>query len=492
MDVRRFGRVFSGLLIVMLLQSAPSATADYYDGLRAYDAKDFAAALAEWRPASDAGDAQSQFRLAELLEHGLGTPQNFVRAHLYYNLAGAQGNEEARARRDAIGEMMTGEELAEARKLAADWVSRVAVEPVSEPSSASAESVEAEPSVDVTAPPPPSDPGPEISDAGTIREAQTILTQIGFDAGPVDGVIGAKTRDAISEWQSNHDREQTARLTTDVLAGLREIDVTSIVTDKDLIREAQTILWRAGRLDEPGSAITGVDFRYAIGAWQSYGGMKPTYLLTPDVLEALRAINFSSEITDPNVIREVQNILFEIDLLDLYGEELGSEAGILAGDTRFALWGHELLDESSMELPPAFVLLTPDLLAELRAIDLNKYIWGAACACTDGTNAATWNHQSRASSQEAVTKRCRELTGVPDKCSVLSVVATPDSVDWLGWRWCTQETEEYIYQAISAFIGISRAEIEEEAFANLQGDDRTWQRSECELLAVIAADGSHQ
>ena len=86
------------LFTAILLALPAGALADYYDGLRAYDAKDYAAAFAEWKAAAGAGDANSQFRLARLYEEGLGVPQNFVQAHLYYNLAGAQGHEEARAR----------------------------------------------------------------------------------------------------------------------------------------------------------------------------------------------------------------------------------------------------------------------------------------------------------------------------------------------------------------------------------------------------------
>ena len=102
------------LFAAVLLAMPGSALADYYDGLRAYDSKDFATAFAEWRTSADAGDANSQFRLGQLFEDGLGAPQNFIQAHVYYNLAGAQGHDEARAARDALAAQMTKAVLGEA------------------------------------------------------------------------------------------------------------------------------------------------------------------------------------------------------------------------------------------------------------------------------------------------------------------------------------------------------------------------------------------
>lgn len=129
----------SGLCVLAILLN--HATADYYDGLRAYDASDYPAALAEWEDAANAGDAQSQYRLGKLYEEGLGVPQNFVEAHRWYNLAAAQGDADARAARDAIAGKMTAEELAQARKLAADWRPVAAAEPSAEAQEPSDESV---------------------------------------------------------------------------------------------------------------------------------------------------------------------------------------------------------------------------------------------------------------------------------------------------------------------------------------------------------------
>lgn len=110
--------VFAGSI---LLLPGLAAHADFYDGLRAFDNKDYRNAVAAWRMAANQGDAKSQLRLGRLYEAGLGVPQVYVEAHRWFNLAAAQGADEARNARDAIADKMTRDELAEARKLAASF-----------------------------------------------------------------------------------------------------------------------------------------------------------------------------------------------------------------------------------------------------------------------------------------------------------------------------------------------------------------------------------
>lgn len=93
--------------------------ADYYDGLRFFDAGNYTGAFNEWQMAADKEDTKSQFRLGILYEKGLGTLQSFVAAHLYYSVASSRGNEEAGQARDLIAKRMTPEELQKAQKLSA-------------------------------------------------------------------------------------------------------------------------------------------------------------------------------------------------------------------------------------------------------------------------------------------------------------------------------------------------------------------------------------
>ena len=121
----QFGRsglaAFMRQSIIVLIFSVlffGKASADFYDGLRAFDSGDYASAAKEWGISGSQGDVNSQFRLAQLYERGLGVPQDFVQAHRWYNVAASQGHAEARSARDALGARLTADQLAEAQRLA--------------------------------------------------------------------------------------------------------------------------------------------------------------------------------------------------------------------------------------------------------------------------------------------------------------------------------------------------------------------------------------
>ncbi len=108
----------SAIVLPFLLLFLGRASADYYDGLRAYDSGDYLVAAEEWYIAGSQGDVTSQFRLAQLYEQGLGAPQDFVEAHRWYNIAASLGHVEARKARDELGTRFTSDQLAEAQRLA--------------------------------------------------------------------------------------------------------------------------------------------------------------------------------------------------------------------------------------------------------------------------------------------------------------------------------------------------------------------------------------
>lgn len=52
---------------------------------------------------------------------GQGVPQNYIRAHLWFNLAATQGDDTVQKNRDVAAAKMTPTQIAEARKLARKW-----------------------------------------------------------------------------------------------------------------------------------------------------------------------------------------------------------------------------------------------------------------------------------------------------------------------------------------------------------------------------------
>ncbi len=108
------------LAVVVVLVAAPACT-DFDPGMEAYERGDYATALKEWRPLAEQGDADAQFNLGVMYRIGQGVPEDFVRAHMWANLAAAQGDELARINRDRLTEQMTPVQLAEAQRLAREW-----------------------------------------------------------------------------------------------------------------------------------------------------------------------------------------------------------------------------------------------------------------------------------------------------------------------------------------------------------------------------------
>ena len=107
-------------LSLMLIQGLP-AQADYGAGQQAWDAGRPAEALEQWLAAADDGDSRAMLALGRLYEMGLGASQNYILAHMRFNLAASRGELEALVERDALAAKLTPAERAEAQKLAASW-----------------------------------------------------------------------------------------------------------------------------------------------------------------------------------------------------------------------------------------------------------------------------------------------------------------------------------------------------------------------------------
>jgi uncharacterized protein len=84
--------------------------------------QDYATAASWYRKAADQGRADAQTSLGFQYANGLGVPKDYVTAHMWFNLASASGNRDAANDRDKIAAQMTPEQVAEAQKLAREWL----------------------------------------------------------------------------------------------------------------------------------------------------------------------------------------------------------------------------------------------------------------------------------------------------------------------------------------------------------------------------------
>ena len=71
--------------------------------------------------AAEQGDAHGQSNLGLSYAKGEGVPQDYILAHMWFNLAAAQGNANAIKGRDMVAGAMTPAQIAEAQRLAREW-----------------------------------------------------------------------------------------------------------------------------------------------------------------------------------------------------------------------------------------------------------------------------------------------------------------------------------------------------------------------------------
>jgi cell division protein FtsN len=91
------------------LGMAAAAQADVKSGIEAWQRGDFAAAVAEWRPLADRGDADAQYNLGQAYKLGRGVPADLHIAQTWFEKAAQQGHPQA-ARNLGIILFQTGEQ----------------------------------------------------------------------------------------------------------------------------------------------------------------------------------------------------------------------------------------------------------------------------------------------------------------------------------------------------------------------------------------------
>ena len=105
-------------VVALMLTPALSLAQDFDVGLAAAEAGDFATALREWTPLAEQGNAAAQTNLGIMYANGDGVAQDYVTAHMWFNIAAASGSEKARENREMTAEMMIAEAIAEAQQRA--------------------------------------------------------------------------------------------------------------------------------------------------------------------------------------------------------------------------------------------------------------------------------------------------------------------------------------------------------------------------------------
>ena len=74
--------------------------------------------------AAEQGYADAQTGLGVMHGTGQGVPEDYVRAHMWFNLSASTGHENAIKNRDIVAKKMTPSQIEEAQKLARECVAK--------------------------------------------------------------------------------------------------------------------------------------------------------------------------------------------------------------------------------------------------------------------------------------------------------------------------------------------------------------------------------
>jgi TPR repeat protein len=84
--------------------------------------RDHRQAIYWYNQAAEQGLTSAQYNLGLMYNVGKGVPRDYVQAYMWWSLSAAQGNEGGRRKLDILAEKMTHEQIAEAQRLAREWM----------------------------------------------------------------------------------------------------------------------------------------------------------------------------------------------------------------------------------------------------------------------------------------------------------------------------------------------------------------------------------
>ncbi len=140
-----------------------------------------------------------------MYERGRGVPQDFIQAHMWFNLAASRSSGETRDKsaeiRDFLAARMTPDQIAEAQRLAREWKPKTQAAP-------------SPPQFDYWGLAGGKRTGDQESE--TVRSVQLNLATLGYKPGPADGILGSRTRSAIEAFQRDQGLPATGEVSNEI------------------------------------------------------------------------------------------------------------------------------------------------------------------------------------------------------------------------------------------------------------------------------------
>lgn len=111
-------------VVVLFSIGVPSTQADMGKGEKAFSLGNYAMALREWWPLAEQGVAEAQSNLGHMYKLGLGVPQDYAVAVVWYRRASDQGN--VKAQHNVGSAFYTGKGVLPDHVEAAHWFRKAA------------------------------------------------------------------------------------------------------------------------------------------------------------------------------------------------------------------------------------------------------------------------------------------------------------------------------------------------------------------------------
>lgn len=185
---------------------------------------DFKVALRWFSMAANAGLVDAQYNLAVLYEKGHGTDVDLVETYKWYSIAGNKGDQQAKKRAEVIKLELSASQIVKGQAAIKAWSAiklpetantapklaylKNEVQDGDAPMSKSKHVTVGAVANDV------------IADKKSIKSSQKMLEALGWNVGGIDGIMGAKTRSAIVEFQTRHNLAITGQVNDELLANL--------------------------------------------------------------------------------------------------------------------------------------------------------------------------------------------------------------------------------------------------------------------------------
>lgn len=175
--------------------------------------RDMGEALDWFTKAAERGVVDSQFNVAFLREGNEGVPADLETALFWYHIAARQGDQGAPDRIVILSEQVDRETLADIKSRADQFNPK----PVDEAANGVFRNA---PWAQTVAKSSREKPAAQSAEILKIRDAQSLLSSLGYEVGTPDGIAGSKTRDAVKSFEAVNGLPETGQVSDELLRKL--------------------------------------------------------------------------------------------------------------------------------------------------------------------------------------------------------------------------------------------------------------------------------